>query len=100
MKVGDTFRVQVFVDDLRTTDVNPPSKGGVFAAALDIGYNDPSLFVMGSSLVNGKSVDEFDQQSELPEFKSFFTTHKLFQPDPDNPGEIIITRTLCARFHG
>ncbi|MHB8968953.1 MAG: Ig-like domain-containing protein [Pirellulaceae bacterium] len=60
VRVGDYFRVQVFVDDLRSTAIDP----GVFSAALDVAYSDPALFSM-----NGTKPDAF---SDLTQFQSFF----------------------------
>ena len=65
--VGDEFRVQIYVDDLRT--INDPN-GGVFAGALDVAYSDPSLFSMG-----GTHPDDFTL-ADLQQFKNFFTAHR------------------------
>ena len=67
VRVGDQFRVQVFVDDLRPTI---GANGGVFAAALDVGYNDPSLFSL-----NGTKPDDF---TNLTQFESFFTASSFY----------------------
>ena len=72
--VGDEFRVQVYVDDLRT--VSDP-QGGVFAGALDLAYSDPALFSL-----NGMKPDAF---TDLEAFKSFFTTHSTVQDFGNGP---------------
>ena len=86
VKVGDTFRLQILVDDLRTDIVT--EKGGVFAAAMDVGYNDPSLFSM-----NGTKVDDF---TDIAAFKSFFTAHKVTFPNPLPPPQFI-TKTFYSQ---
>jgi hypothetical protein len=73
VRVGDQFRVQIFVDDLRPT---AGANGGVFAATIDVGYNDPSLFSL-----NGTKPDAF---TNLTQFESFFTTSSFYsQPALD-----------------
>jgi hypothetical protein len=59
--LGDQFRVQIYSSDLR---FNVGSNGGVYAAVVDVGYNDPALFSLG-----GKKPDSFTSPSE---FESFF----------------------------
>ena len=72
--VGDEFRLQVCVDDLRT--VSDP-QGGVYAGALDVAYSDPSLFSL-----NGTKPDAF---TDLEAFKSFFTTHSILHDFGNGP---------------
>ena len=64
VRVGDQFRVQIYVDDLRPPIDNYSS--GVFEATMDVAYNDPSLFSL-----NGTKPDDFTSTAQ---FKSFFTT--------------------------
>ena len=93
VKVGETFRVQILVDDLRT-DIDP-LKGGVFAAAMDIGYNDPSLFSM-----NGTKVDDFaNTDTDKAAFKSFFQAHQItFTPAPPLPPKPVTFKYYSQDF--
>jgi hypothetical protein len=65
VRVGTTFRVQMYVDDLRTAEVIPPAQGGVFGAQFDVSYSDPAMFSL-----NGTKPDDF--AANVAQFQSFF----------------------------
>ncbi|NLX55597.1 MAG: tandem-95 repeat protein [Planctomycetaceae bacterium] len=67
VNVGDEFRVQIYINDLRSS---VGANGGVFAAALDVGYNDPSLFSLG-----GTKPDAF---TDLALFESYFKASSFY----------------------
>ncbi len=71
VRVGTTFRVQMYVDDLRTADVIPPAQGGVFGAQFDVAYSDPALFSL-----NGTKPDDF--AANVAQFQSFFTASSIY----------------------
>ena len=71
VRQGTTFRVQMYVDDLRTADVIPPAQGGVFGAQFDVSYSDPALFSL-----NGTKPDDF--AANVSQFQSFFTASSIY----------------------
>jgi hypothetical protein len=69
VRVGDEFRVQIYVDDLRGA---VGANGGVFEATMDISYSDPALFSL-----DGTKPDDFTQAT-LAQFRSFFRTSSFY----------------------
>ncbi|MHB8863168.1 MAG: Ig-like domain-containing protein [Pirellulaceae bacterium] len=64
VRVGDEFRLQVYVQDLRANAT------GLFSAGMDINYSDPFFFSL-----NGTKPDDF---TDLGQFRSFFVKSSVF----------------------